>query len=86
MTNSEKAKERAMLVFPCPNEYEQRRLAELAFIDACNWKDQQFKEYLEKKREEIVSARGRCPDDFEQGINHGEELAIKQIIIELFGE
>lgn len=52
MTNQEKAKERAMQVFPCPNEGEQRRIAELAYNDACNWKDHQFKEYLEKKKSE----------------------------------
>lgn len=46
MTNKEKAKERAMQVFPCPNESEQRRIVELAYNDACNYKDQQFKELL----------------------------------------
>lgn len=60
--------------------------AEIAAIIMAEWKDQQFKEYLEKKISEIVSARGRCPDDFEQGINYGKELAIKQIINELFKE
>ena len=39
MTNKEKAKERAMQVFPCPNESEQRRIVELAYNDACNYKD-----------------------------------------------
>lgn len=31
-----------MQVFPCPNESEQRRIVELAYNDACNWKDKQF--------------------------------------------
>ena len=48
MTNKEKARERARQVFPCPNEDEQRRIVELAYNDACNWKDKMFKEFLQK--------------------------------------
>lgn len=50
MTNSEKAKERARQIFPCPNEDEQRRITELAYNDACEWKDKQFREYLKSER------------------------------------
>lgn len=50
MTNKEKARERARQVFPCPNEDEQRRIVELAYNDACQWKDKQFKDIIAQVR------------------------------------
>ena len=85
MTNEEKAKERARQVFPCPNEDEQRRIVELAYNDACGWKDNQFKEYLEKKNTEISNTKAKLGrNDADYMLYTLKSLFIDEIINELF--
>ena len=74
MTNEEKAREVAKQVFPCSNEGEQRRIVELAYNRACKWKDQQLKEYLEKKRKQYTECN-----------NVPAWITLDKIINELFG-
>ena len=85
MTNSEKALEYAAEKFKVNPESKKWNIT-TTYMSACEWKDRQFKEYLEKKKADI-----------EQGILHSNPLIdgdrwygrgdiINEIINELFGE
>ena len=61
-------------------------LVQQSAMEMAEWKDQQFKEYLEKKLSDMEYARMRILDDYQQGFYDGRESAIRDIINELFGE
>ena len=81
MTNEEKALE----MFPdtptleCMCKGVRKRLVEMA-----EWKDRQFKEYLEKKLVDIRKENSCGP--YGVGCNQGAQRAVNEIIDELFGE
>lgn len=77
MTNKEKAKEIGQIIviedgiWHCVN-------ADIVAIEMAEWKDQQFKEYLEKKKEELFNTNCLSVLPFLEFID--------EIINELFGE
>ena len=80
MTNSEKAREYAAEKFKVNPESKKWNIT-TTYMSACEWKDQQFKKYLEKKKVDLASRRA------EVGINIyvGQNL-LDEIINELFKE
>lgn len=87
MTNEEKALEAARVIKEeiGMSEHSIPRVAEI--IDWClTWKDQQFKEYLEKKKAEYLSRRDDADMWSEQwGVYHALACTTHQTINELFG-
>lgn len=87
MNNQEKAKEIADRIVKASNER-----AELndyhdvkqSAIEMAEWKDNRFKEYLEKKKAELPSRK--YLSDFELGVIEGKEFTLDEIINEFFGE
>lgn len=80
MTNEEKAEQIAIKICGVPSEYDitgEYPCAEEAALEMAEWKDQQFKEYLEKKRETLY------PDSDDECRCCADAL-IDEIIDELF--
>lgn len=87
MTNEEKAKEfdaRAWEYFNNERKADNAPAYRAAILMA-EWKDQQFKEYLEKKRARAKEAYITIPDKYEDYLC-GKIDAISEIINELFKE
>lgn len=56
------------------------------FLCGTEWKDQQFKEYLEKKIEPFIRTNASPQGTYQEGFDDGYTSAIDEIINELFGE
>lgn len=79
MTNEEKAKAHtAELIKANPDA--KRWNSTTTYMSACEWKDAQFKEYLDKKHEEFT-----IKGTWENSYDWGRRSAIEEIINELFG-
>ena len=89
MTNIEKAREIAEKNRCCyPEdmacEYYSDEECYTSALEMANWKDQQFKEYLEKKRKE--KSLGIPIEEYGMGFKDGIDYILDEIIKELFGE
>ena len=80
MTNEEKAIETYRTRYLKGEEREIMRERRKGFVAGANWKDEQFKEYLEKKRNKLVDEHknGDCRLEYAACVN--------EIINELFKE
>ena len=83
MTNSEKAREYAAEKFKVNPESKKWNIT-TTYMSACEWKDQQFREFLEKKQQEIDNEESYCDAD---NYAKAERIdVINEIINELFKE
>lgn len=81
MTNEEKAIETYRTRYLKGEEREIMRERRKGFVAGANWKDQQFKEYLEKKKTEMLDKRRKG----EGGVDtYYKRRMVEEIINELF--
>ena len=89
MTNEDKAREIELNVYAFSEKPKGQFEAPAyrAALEMAEWKDQQFKEYLEKKKEEVAKKMKEHilysqPEEF----YHNRVMFCNEIINELFGE
>lgn len=80
MTNEEKAKE------ICGGNFIAFNKEFSAALQMAEWKDHQFKEYLEGKIEPYIRTNASPQGTYQEGFDDGYTSAINEIINELFKE
>lgn len=83
MTNEEKAREIGLTV---GKQLDAIIIASAGATLMAEWKDHQFKEYLEKKIEPYIRTNASPQGTYQEGVNDGYTSAINEIINELFKE
>lgn len=86
MTNEEKAREIGQTILLDDCGWQRYDIAEFAALKMAEWKDQQFKEYLEKKKAEMKEKHNSYHSDIIKASNAWGIMTIDGIIDELFSK
>ena len=86
MTNEEKAIEFYRTRYLTGEERKKMHERRVGFVQGAEWKDRQFKEYLEKKKEKLVRLQDDVSNQREFDLIDYRISLIDEIINELFKE